>query len=95
MRILKLVVIVMGAAIVVGTGYLFWQIYHLGGTPAAPAAVRNDAATPPDRVALGLAAGCDIAAADVASGRLFVRTSCGEVHVLDARSLRTLSVIGR
>lgn len=98
MRIIKLVVIVMGVVIVVGTGLLFWRIYHLGSAPRAtpaPAAVSAGTPAAPDRLSLGLPAGCDISDTDAADGRLYVRTSCGEVHVLEARSLRILSVIGR
>ena len=50
---------------------------------------------PLGRVSLGLPPGCDIAEAAADAGRLIVRTSCGEVRVVDLATGKTLGVIER
>lgn len=108
MRIIKAVVIIMGVVIIVGTGVLFWQMYTIGSkrdsargatTPVAPIAVPTGATTSGaaamqdfGTVSLGLPAGCEIADARIGAGRLVVRTSCGEVRILD---LATGAPLGR
>jgi hypothetical protein len=64
------------------------------GVPVIAHTASAGKANPDGRVALGLAAGCDIADANAADGRLIVRSSCGDVYVLDLATLRTLATIG-
>ena len=98
MRILKAVVIVMGVLIFAGLGLLIWRMFTItskdSGAPVIAHAPPAAMPTPFDRVALGLPEGCDIAGADAGDGRLVVRSSCGDLYVLDLATLRVLGVIG-
>jgi hypothetical protein len=98
-RILQAAVIVMGVLIFVGLGVLVWGLFDLSSKDgAAPAIGARPPATAPggfDRVSLGLPAGCEIADAAAADGRLVVRTSCGELRVLDLATGAPLGTVTR
>lgn len=65
--------------------------------PASPSGAASGVtpATGFGAVSLGLPAGCEIAGADAADGRLIVRTNCGAVHVLDLATGAPLGTVTR
>jgi hypothetical protein len=96
-RILQAAVIVMGVLIVVGLGVLVWGLFHTsskdGGAPvlSGPGTGANAFGA----VSLGLPAGCEIADAAAGDGRLVVRTSCGELRILDLATGAALGSVTR
>lgn len=99
MRILQAAVIIMAILIFVGLGVLVWGLFNLsskdGGAPTVTAGASPGTPKALDRVSLDLPPGCDIAGASAAEGRLIVRTSCGELRILDLATLRTLAIVER
>ena len=100
MRILQAAVIIMGVLIFVGLGVLVWGLFNLNSNGEDVPVMRTGPSTSAplptfDRVSLGLPDGCDIVGASAGSGRLVVRTSCGEIWLLDVASGRPLGVIER
>ena len=99
MRILQAAVIIMAVLIFVGLGVLVWGLFNLnskdGGAPTVTAGASPGAPKALDRISLGLPPGCDIAGANAAEGRLIVRTSCGELRILDLGTLRMLGIVER